>query len=109
MEPEISVNDLIIIKTVEKYAENDIITYRTNKLLVTHRIIRFDGDKIYTKGDSNNTEDKPIYKEQIQGKVIKTFKGVGKVVDEKIMSILLIIFTVIIFISIILKKNTEED
>ncbi len=104
MQPEINVDDLIIIKRFDNYDKKDIVTYKTDKSLITHRISRIEEGKIYTKGDNNNTEDEPIIKEQIQGKVVKTYKGLGKLIDYKTMSTLMIIFITIIFIIIILKK-----
>ena len=109
MEPEVFIDDLIIIKESEKYEENDIVTYKSNKSLITHRIVRIEGDNIYTKGDRNNTEDEPIFKEQIKGKVIKKFKGVGKIINDKTVSTLVIIFISVIFISIMLRKHNEVN
>lgn len=69
MEPEINAGELVIIKEVE-YEVNDIITYETDDLLVTHRIIEKDGNEYICKGDSNNEKDLKILENQIQGKVV---------------------------------------
>ena len=81
MEPNISVDDLIIIKKQDYYTIDDVVTYKSTKTLVTHRIIRIDEEDIYTKGDNNNTEDEPIKREQIKGKVKHIIKGVGKLIN----------------------------
>ena len=40
MEPELSVNDIIVIKSKKIYEIGDIVTYNVdNKYLVTHRIV----------------------------------------------------------------------
>ena len=39
-------------------------------------LLEFEGKKIVTQGDANNTEDKPIIKELVVGKVIHIFSNV---------------------------------
>lgn len=71
MEPGLKINDLIIIKNSDNYNVNDIITFKdTNNMYITHRIIEINGDSITTKGDNNNTEDEPITKNDIVGKLV---------------------------------------
>ena len=81
MEPTINVDDLIIIKEENEYKEQDIVTYQSNKSVVTHRIVKKEGDIIWTKGDNNNTEDSPINSSQIYGKYIYKIKNVGKIIQ----------------------------
>lgn len=62
MEPEFSPNDLIIGKKVKDTSvlkEGDIITYRDDQALVTHRIVEIkdNGASFVTKGDANETVD----------------------------------------------------
>ncbi len=45
--------------------------YSQGTALVTHRIVEVNGNQIVTKGDANNTNDTPIQRNQIVGKVIK--------------------------------------
>ena len=104
MEPEIEVDDLIIIKKSVNYKENDIVTYKTNESYITHRIIEISENRYITKGDNNNTEDEPIILDQIQGKVIKKIKGIGKIINFKAIQIISIFFISILFIFIIIKK-----
>ena len=71
MEPEIKVNDYIIIKKCNEYNKNDIVTYIDNEgSYVTHRIVDIQDEMITTKGDFNNTNDEPIEKTRIIGKVV---------------------------------------
>ena len=77
MEPYLKINDLIIIKNSDNYKLNDIITFKNNNEYVTHRIIYITDDEIITKGDANNTEDKPITKDKIVGKLIYKFHVIG--------------------------------
>lgn len=71
MEPNISKNELIVIKEQNAYHKGDIITYKDCwGKLITHRIVEIDGEKVVTKGDSNDVSDEFIKQESIQGKVI---------------------------------------
>ena len=53
--------------------KRDIITYKSDNAFITHRIIKMDGDSIIAKGDNNNTQDKPITKDAVLGKVVFIF------------------------------------
>lgn len=71
MEPTISQNDIIIIKHKDDYFEREIVTFKSDKAYVTHRIINKRGDTFITQGDANNTKDVEIKKSAIVGKVVK--------------------------------------
>ena len=73
MEDGIHVGDYIFIIRQNDYKVDDVVTYKKDNYHVTHRIIKENGDKVITKGDANNTEDKEISKSDIIGKVI--YKG----------------------------------
>jgi signal peptidase len=78
MEPTIGTGALIIIKPVQEYKDQDIITFRTpnsNKKndYTTHRIVKTEtsnGNKTYvTKGDANKTDDtERVTQSEIVGK-----------------------------------------
>ena len=74
MEPALHVNDLIIIREEPEYKVDDIVTYISNKNYITHRIVSINGEEIITQGDSNNTSDDPIKKEDIIGKCVHVLK-----------------------------------
>lgn len=73
MNPYLKVNDTIIIKESDIYNVNDVITFKEDNEYITHRIISVNGNEFITKGDANNTEDKPISKNQIIGKLVYKF------------------------------------
>ena len=77
MEPELKTSSLIIVKKSNSYEVNDIVTYKLNDELITHRIIEINGDDIITKGDANDSEDAPISKDMIVGKVVANFMKSG--------------------------------
>ena len=68
--------------------KGDIITFRQDNNFITHRVIRIDDEKIITKGDSNTSEDKPINKNDVLGKIeiiipdVKVWKAVFKDSDN---------------------------
>lgn len=81
MEPELSVGDLLIVKETKDVKKNDIIVFQDGRSLVVHRVIEKDGNQLVTKGDANNTPDKPIDKSVVKGKVICTIPYVGGLVN----------------------------
>ena len=114
MSPTINVEDMLIIKITDEIRTNDIIVYKEGNSLIVHRLLETQGDTLITKGDANNAEDKSIQKEQVVGKVIKTFPKLG--MWRKIIlspQVLTLIITVIILLGIAFfhttKKTEEKD
>ena len=77
MEPKINPGDMIIIRKQKDYQNDDVITFKTTGLPVTHRIIAKTDNGYITQGDANNTPDKEINKTQVIGKVISTIPKIG--------------------------------
>lgn len=79
MSNTIEIGDVILVKLIEPnepVSENEIVVFTQDTTLVTHRIIKINGDQIITKGDANNKEDDPITRKQIIGKVVKIIPDV---------------------------------
>lgn len=79
MSNTIEIGDVILVKLIEPnepVSENEIVVFTQDTTLVTHRIIKINGDQIITKGDANNTQDDPITRKQIIGKVVKIIPNV---------------------------------
>ena len=111
MSPTIEKGDVVIVKLGEHIQENDIITYKNNNSFITHRIIEMDGESIIAKGDNNNTQDEPITKEAIVGKVTFIINNVEtwKKVFSDISVIIPVVITVILFIILVsYKEKTGE-
>ena len=71
MEPTIYVDDYVFVKLNNKnIKKGDIITFKTNDTIITHRIVKIDKDTITTRGDNNNVDDNPIKRNEVIGKVI---------------------------------------
>ena len=77
MEDTIKIKDIVIVKLTKDIKENDIITYKSGEDFVTHRVIKKTNEEIITKGDANNSEDKPITSNDVVGKVIFIFSNVA--------------------------------
>ena len=87
MEPIFTRGDAVIVEKLyddekNKLKKGDIIQYQVDKTVVVHRIIKVkkeDNKKVYIlKGDNNNAKDpKPVYMEQIMGKVLFSIPKVG--------------------------------
>ncbi len=79
MEPAIKVGDMLVIREQKDYRVNDIVSYRSDSSLITHRVISVDGNSLLTKGDGNNVEDPPIILSQVEGKMLVRIPKLGYV------------------------------
>ena len=114
MSPTIEVGDIIIIKIGDEIKENDIITYKQDDVLITHRIEQIDGDTIITKGDYNNIQDEPIERNQVIGKAVYIINNVEvwKQVFTDMHVIIPMVITIIVFILLVAykeKKGKKKD
>jgi len=110
MSPTIEIGDIVIVKIGEQVQEQDIITYKSGNAFITHRIIEIDGENIIAKGDNNNTQDNPIKKDAIIGKVNFIINNVEiwKNVFSDISVIIPVVITVILFVILIVYKEKKE-
>lgn len=69
MSDAININDLVIVKIGSKYKIDDIVTYKSNNEFITHRVKKIQKEYIITKGDSNDSYDKPVKKNDVLGVV----------------------------------------
>ena len=75
MADAINVDDYVFIKLNAKdLKEGDVITFKVDDAVITHRIMTIYDDGILTKGDANKDSDNVIKKDDVIGKVV----GVGK-------------------------------
>ncbi len=80
MQPELSVNDIVVIQAQDSYTVGDIVVYQDGDSLVIHRIVSIHGDEITTQGDANNVADSPISLKDVKGKKIAKVSHLGVVV-----------------------------
>ncbi len=110
MSGSLEVFDAIIVKLGNDVNVGDIVTYKQNSNLITHRIIEMDGENIITKGDANNVEDMPITKNSIIGKVVFKIENLG--IWKKVMTspqVLISLTITIILVGITIIYNSKDN
>ena len=111
MEPTIKKEDIILVKRMNDYQQDDIITFVKEGSYITHRIISIDGNNFITKGDANNTSDPAIPKDIVLGKVLHIFPKAG--IWQKILTspkvIIMIFITLILFDFAFSYKGFKSD
>lgn len=109
MESSINIDDYVIVKVTKDVDLDDIISFKTDDMVVTHRIIEIDDENVVTKGDANNVADNPIKKEQIIGKVVHIGRNYGKIV--KVISeptVFISFFVTIILFNLVFSDEKKE-
>ena len=112
MEPELKVNDLIVVKEFKDYEAGDIVTFDYNGYKVTHRIVSITDSEVITKGDANNTNDKPIKKEDIVGKVIYNFTVINYInylLSKPLTWLLILVILLLIIAATTYMKQQERN
>jgi signal peptidase I len=117
MEPTLKINDVLLVKVnVDDLQKDDIIAYKSEDSIITHRIVMINDNDLIVKGDANNTVDAPIKKDQVIGKVVKVFPHLG--IWKKILTepkiLILIFITLLLFDGALSyngkdKKNNKEE
>lgn len=73
MYPQFKTGDIIFVKKVPivELQSGDIVVFKKDSILVTHRINKIDKEVFYTQGDNNITEDNfTVQSENVLGKFI---------------------------------------
>ncbi len=111
MEPELSVNDVIIVHEDDSYKIGDIVVYQKGSELIVHRIIDIKDEMITTKGDANNTADEPMSKKNIKGTVVLTIPFLGVIVNflKSTVGIILLVIGAFLFIEMSFRRKKEKD
>ena len=71
MEPVLKVGGILYYKeyNIKSFKEGDILVYKSNKHIISHRIVNKNNNSFITKGDANKGVDrKKVYNKQIIGK-----------------------------------------
>ena len=106
MSGTIEIGDMVIVKITDEIQQNDIIVYKQEDNFITHRVIEINENTIITKGDANTSNDLPIEKSQIFGKVVKVIPNVG--IWKKVLTTPSVLIAIIIIIILMCKMGTEE-
>lgn len=110
MSGAIEIKDIVIVKLTDDINENDIITFKYKENFVTHRVIKIDDEKIVTKGDANDSEDEPIKKSDIVGKVVYIIPNISIWLDVlKTPQVIIAIMITIITTSMLFRKKDVKN
>ena len=109
MEPELSVDDLIIVRRADEYNVGDVVVYRRRGSSVVHRIVIKDGKNVVTQGDANNAADEPISPSDISGRVVCSIPKAGRVVGFFQSPIGVIVILGIALLLLELSFRSEKD
>lgn len=111
MEPELSVNDLIIVRQKDIYEIGDIVVYQNGYDLIVHRIININDETVITMGDANNIADEPISRKNIKGSVVISIPFVGVVVNflKSTIGIIVMIVAAFLLIEMSFHQKKKRD
>ncbi len=111
MEPELGVNDVIIVRERDSYEVNDIVVYQSGSTLIVHRIIAKDGETIVTQGDANNAADEPIDVRVVKGEVVAHIPAAGVVVNalKTPVGILIVLVAAFALTELSFRKEKDRD
>lgn len=111
MEPVLSVNDLVLVKEQDAYEVGDVVIYQENDYLVIHRIVSFDGNMVYAKGDANNGIDDPVDISCIKGEMIGCIPEVGNIVQavKTPIGIFIILIAAFLLLESSFRKDQKKD
>lgn len=101
MEPSISTGSIVLVDTTEKdYRIGDIISYKIEDQIVTHRIVKIENGVYKTKGDSNEIEDSvSLNISQIIGKVKASIPKLGYLISHLKSKQIVLLMIAILFLS----------
>lgn len=112
MAPEFERFDLVFGKKVQANTEiniGDIITYRDNNILITHRVSNIiDETHFKTKGDSNSFEDEGIVEKQQIVSVVKLVIPNGGYIVAKFQDFTFLVLVWLIFAYAIVCELIKE-
>ena len=111
MEPELSVNDMIIVTARDAYEVGDVVVFQSYGSLVVHRIVSIDGESVITQGDANDTPDPAIKLSDIKGEVVTAIPYVGLILSfvRSPLGIILILGTAFFLMERSFRKEKEES
>lgn len=81
MEPELSVDDLLIVVPADTYEVGDVVVFQNQRTAIVHRIVAINGEEIITRGDANTSDDEPITSANIKGRVVCAIPFVGLIIN----------------------------
>lgn len=110
MEPELRVNDLILVQKRDDYQTGDVVVYQSYGSLIVHRIIAVTEEEVVTQGDANPVADPPIERRAIKGVVVGRVPFVGQILNflKTPVGVILIIGAAILLLELSFRKEKQE-
>ncbi len=111
MYPALLTNDIVLVDLKDdNYQVNDILSYKSENYIITHRVIQIDNDKLILRGDANNSNDPAIEKNDVVGKVVRIVPNLRIWINvlKDIKVIICIVITMVLYITIKILKVIEE-
>lgn len=117
MKPTLNVGDIVFVKETTNINEQDIISFKVENVIVTHRVAeieKIDGKNFYiTKGDANSDNDTELISiEYVEGKYAFKIPLLGNIIlffQKPVgIAVLGIILTLIFIKSYIESKHMEK-
>ena len=111
MEPELSVDDLVIIKQTDTFNVNDVVVYQSGSSLVIHRIIELNDETAITQGDANNAPDEPIPLSAIKGTLVVAIPLVGVIthIVQNPIGVICILALAVLLLELSYQKEKKKD
>ena len=112
MEPNLSVNDLIIVKETKDVEVDDFVVFQSDASVVVHRCVSVSGDTVVTKGDANNTTDSAISLENdVKGVVVFTIPAAGYITNAigSPVGVMIIVVAAFVLLELSYKKERRSD
>ena len=109
MSGTLEIGDGIMVQLTSDIKEEDIIVYKKEENLITHRLIEMEEDKLITKGDANNVQDEPITKDCVIGKVIYAIPNIHFWKNISIVILMILTFIFMIIQPIRNRKNLQKE
>jgi len=113
MEPTIKVGDIVVVKhkAKDEIRVNDIIAFKNDNIVVTHRIVDIIDDKYQTKGDNNNVVDEDLVQyDDVEGVKIFKIPVLGYVIlfmRDNFIVILVLLMMLMLYLAF--KKDKQLD
>lgn len=109
MKPKIKPGDVVVVsnKNKEKLKKNDIITFKEDEDVITHRIVDIKNNEYITKGDNNNFIDHFVVpSENVIGKVLFHIPKIGYAIEFLSRPLIAALGMVVLAI-LIIKENKD--
>lgn len=114
MEPTLNVGDIVIVKETNDIKEQDIISFKVQNSIVTHRVVEIkkENEKNFyiTKGDANSAVDLELIElKDIEGKYIFKIPLLGNIIMLLQKPIAVGILILILIVSLILSFKPKKE